>query len=41
VLHHDVDYDRIAEVTGPPVEWVAERGSLGGPDWPGAPRRAP
>jgi 2-oxoisovalerate dehydrogenase E1 component len=41
VLHHDVDYDRIAEVTGPPVEWVAERGSLGGPDWPGAQRRAP
>jgi predicted nucleic acid-binding protein len=28
VLHYDADYDRIAKVTGQPVEWVAERGSL-------------
>jgi len=28
VLHHDADYDRIAAVTGQPVEWVAEQGSL-------------
>ncbi|MCW2907336.1 MAG: vapC18 [Actinomycetia bacterium] len=28
VLHYDADYDRIAAVTGQPVEWVAARGSL-------------
>jgi len=28
VLHYDTDYDRIAAVTGQPVEWVAPRGSL-------------
>jgi predicted nucleic acid-binding protein len=28
VLHYDTDYDRIAEVTGQPTEWVAARGSL-------------
>jgi predicted nucleic acid-binding protein len=28
VLHYDAGYDRIAEITGQPVEWVAERGSL-------------
>ena len=28
VLHYDADYDRIAEVTGQPVEWVATTGSL-------------
>ncbi len=28
VLHYDADYDRIAKVTGQPVEWVAEKGSL-------------
>ncbi len=28
VLHYDTDYDRIAGVTGQPMEWVAERGSL-------------
>jgi predicted nucleic acid-binding protein len=28
VLHYDADYDRIAAVTGQPVEWVAEKGSL-------------
>ena len=28
VLHYDADYDRIAEVTGQPVEWVTEQGSL-------------
>lgn len=26
--HYDEDYDRIAEVTGQPVEWIALRGSL-------------
>lgn len=28
VLHYDADYDRIASVTGQPVEWVAAKGSL-------------
>jgi cell division protease FtsH len=28
VLHYDAGYDRIAAVTGQPVEWVAPRGSL-------------
>jgi predicted nucleic acid-binding protein len=28
VLHYDADYDRIADVTGQPVEWVVERGSV-------------
>ena len=28
VWHYDEDYERIAEVTGQPVEWVAPRGSL-------------
>lgn len=28
VLHYDADYDRIAEVTGQPTEWVVPRGSL-------------
>lgn len=28
VLHYDGDYDRIAKVTGQPVEWVAPRGSI-------------
>jgi hypothetical protein len=28
VLHYDADYDRIAAVTGQPVEWVAARTSL-------------
>jgi predicted nucleic acid-binding protein len=28
VLHYDADFDRIAAVTGQPVEWVADRGSL-------------
>jgi predicted nucleic acid-binding protein len=28
VLHYDDDYDRIAAITGQPVEWVAPRGSL-------------
>jgi predicted nucleic acid-binding protein len=28
VLHYDTDYDRIAEITGQPVEWVAPQGSL-------------
>ena len=28
VLHYDADYDRIAAITGQPVEWVAPKGSL-------------
>jgi predicted nucleic acid-binding protein len=28
VLHYDADYDRIAEVTGQAVEWVAGKGTL-------------
>jgi predicted nucleic acid-binding protein len=28
VWHYDEDFDRIAEITGQPVEWVAPRGSL-------------
>ncbi len=28
VWHYDEDYDRIAELTGQPVEWIATRGSL-------------
>jgi predicted nucleic acid-binding protein len=28
VLHYDADYDRIHRITGQPVEWVAEQGSL-------------
>jgi predicted nucleic acid-binding protein len=28
VLHYDADYDRIAAVTGQPMEWVVPRGSL-------------
>ena len=28
VLHYDADYDRIAEITGQSVQWIAPRGSL-------------
>lgn len=28
VLHYDEDYDRIAEITGQPVRWLAPPGSL-------------
>jgi predicted nucleic acid-binding protein len=28
VLHYDADFDRIAAVTGQPVEWLAAKGSL-------------
>ena len=28
VWHYDEDYERIAEITGQAVEWVAPRGSL-------------
>ncbi|TWD83622.1 hypothetical protein FB561_4788 [Kribbella amoyensis] len=28
VLHYDEDYERIAKITGQPVEWVAAKGSL-------------
>jgi predicted nucleic acid-binding protein len=27
-LHYDADFDRIAEVTGQPVEWVVWRGTV-------------
>lgn len=28
VVHYDSDFDRIAEVTGQPTEWVVPRGTL-------------
>ena len=28
VLHYDADFERIATVTGQPMEWVVERGSV-------------
>lgn len=28
VWHYDADYDRIADLTGQPSEWVAKRGTL-------------
>ena len=28
VLHYDADYDRIAKVTGQPMEWVVQAGSV-------------
>lgn len=28
LLHYDADYEQIAEVTGQPVQWLAERGTL-------------
>lgn len=28
VLHYDTDYDRIADITGQPMEWVVKKGSL-------------
>lgn len=28
VWHYDEDFDRIADVTGQPMEWIAARGSL-------------
>ncbi len=28
VLHYDADFERIAEITGQPVQWIAVRGSL-------------
>ena len=28
VLHYDADYDRIAELTGQPMQWVVPRGSV-------------
>ncbi len=28
VMHYDADYERIAEVTGQPVQWVVPRGSV-------------
>jgi predicted nucleic acid-binding protein len=28
VLHYDADYDRIAAITGQPVQWVLPRGSV-------------
>jgi predicted nucleic acid-binding protein len=29
ILHYDSDYDRIAAITGQPVEWIVERGTAG------------
>jgi predicted nucleic acid-binding protein len=28
VLHYDADYERIAEISGQPVQWVVPRGSV-------------
>jgi predicted nucleic acid-binding protein len=28
VLHYDADFDRVAEVTGQPTEWVVPKGSV-------------
>jgi hypothetical protein len=28
VLHYDAAFDRIAEVTGQPVEWIVPRGTV-------------
>jgi len=28
VWHYDEDFDRIAAITGQPVQWLAPRGSL-------------
>jgi hypothetical protein len=28
VLHYDADFDHITAVTGQPVEWIVERGSI-------------
>jgi len=28
VLHYDADFDRIAELTGQPTQWIVERGSV-------------
>lgn len=28
VLHYDADYDRIAELTGQPAQWIVPRGSV-------------
>ena len=28
LLHYDVDYERIAMISGQPVEWIAPKGSL-------------
>ncbi len=28
VLHYDADFDRIAELTGQPVQWIVPRGSV-------------
>jgi len=28
IWHYDEDYERVARITGQPVEWIAPRGSL-------------
>jgi predicted nucleic acid-binding protein len=28
VLHYDADFDRIAELTGQPTQWIVERGTV-------------
>ena len=30
VLHYDGDYERIAEITGQPAEWIVPRGTADG-----------
>lgn len=37
ILHYDADFETLAEVTGQPVEWVVERGSVQGVDGAGSP----
>ena len=28
IIHYDADYERIAEITGQPCQWVVPRGSI-------------
>jgi predicted nucleic acid-binding protein len=28
VMHYDADFDRIAEITGQPTQWVVEAGNV-------------
>jgi predicted nucleic acid-binding protein len=28
LMHYDIDYDLIAEVTGQPMQWVVQRGTV-------------
>jgi predicted nucleic acid-binding protein len=40
VVHYDADYDRIAAITGQPVEWVVPSGSVERPATNAAPDQA-